>query len=99
MVITEYTYEQGKIIAENLRKDVDKWDCELKKFPRDAMGLTPNDVKESREFKHAMGQFDYAFAKLRLFNAGFTRRYKREMLAEHKKKREMLAKRKKKRGY
>lgn len=90
MVIPDYTYEQGKIIAENLRADVDKWSAILSEFPRSTMGLTPDDVKKGEKFKTAKSQYDYYFSKLQLFNSGFTKRYKNEILKERRAKCEAL---------
>ena len=87
MVISDYTYEQGKIIAANIMRDVDKWDEALQRFPRGEMGLIPDEIKNSDEYRTAKAQYDYYFSKLRIFNAGFTKRYKREMMAERKGKR------------
>ena len=82
-----YTYEQGKATEAELIREVDKWDLELQKFPRGIMGLIPDEVRRSEEFQQAKRQFDYAFSKQRLFSAGFTKRYKKEILAERAAKR------------
>jgi len=83
-----YTYEQGKEMEAALIREVDKWDAILKQFPRGVMGLTDDAVKKSPEYREAKAQFDAAFAKQRLFSAGFTKRYKKEMLAERAAQRE-----------
>lgn len=85
-----YTYEQGKEMQAEISADVDKWSAELQKFPKSIMGLTPDDVKKSEEFQNAKRNFDVAWAKQRLFNSGFVRRYKKEIHAEYRAKREAV---------
>lgn len=50
----------------------------LQKFPRGEMGLTPDDVKASSEFKAAKNTYDRAFRALRTFNASVPAKFKRE---------------------
>ena len=83
----DYTYEQGKEIESALICEVDKWSTVLRRFPRGPMGLTDDTVKKTPEYREAKNQFDAAFAKQRLFSAGFTKRYKKEMLAERAERR------------
>ena len=88
-----YTYEQGKETEATLIREVDKWDAELQGFPSGPMGLTPDAVRKSVEYQNAKRQYDKAFSELRLFAAGFTKRYKKEMLAERREKRKALIRR------
>lgn len=41
----------------------------LKAFPKGPMGLTPDSVKATLEYKSAKNRYDKAFAALRAFNA------------------------------
>jgi hypothetical protein len=52
-----------------LRAEVDRTSAAMQVFPRDAMGLTPDSIKASPEFKTAKAAFDRAFAQLRNFNS------------------------------
>lgn len=52
----------------HLRSEVDRASEALKVFPRGSMGLTPDHVKLSPEYRAAKGAFDKAFAALRYFN-------------------------------
>jgi len=54
-----------------LRTDVDRTSAALQVFPRNAMGITPDSVKVSPEFKTAKAAFDRAFAQLRNFNSAY----------------------------
>lgn len=85
-----YTYEQGKEMEAALISEVDKWDKVLKLFPRGKMGLIDDATKKTAEYQKSKRQFDYAFSKQRLFSAGFTKRYKKELLAERAERRAKL---------
>lgn len=43
------------------------------RFPRGPMGLTPDDVKASPEWRKAKARYDRAFANLRAFNAAMVK--------------------------
>ncbi|GHV34235.1 hypothetical protein FACS1894187_04390 [Synergistales bacterium] len=84
------TYEQGKAIEAALISEAGKWDEALKMFPIGAMGLIDDATKRTAEYQEAKRQFDFAFAKQRLFSAEFTKRYKKEILAERAERRAKL---------
>lgn len=50
----------------------------LRAFPRGAMGLTPDDVKNSLAYKKAKNDYNVAFEKEKAFNQFLTRNYKKE---------------------
>lgn len=52
-----------------LRNEVDRTSAAMQLFPRNAMGMTPDSIKASPEFKNAKLAFDLAFAALRGFNS------------------------------
>lgn len=56
------------------------------------MGLTPDSVKQSPEFKAAQSVFNYWHARLRQFNAAFIRQYGKQYHAELRAKRESMMK-------
>lgn len=74
-----YLYKQAAAL---LDKEVSITSKALQKFPRGAMGLTPDDVKATPEWKAAKKAFDDAFNKLRKFNAVFVKKYKKEIAAD-----------------
>lgn len=51
----------------------------LNTFPKGEMGLTPDDVKASAEWKCAKLSFDVSFQNLRNFNQYYTKQFKREL--------------------
>jgi len=48
------------------------------------MGLTPDSVKASPEYRKAKADYDLAFANLRSFNSWFTRTFKKEIRQERR---------------
>lgn len=58
---------------------VSKASKDLNKFPKGAMGLTPDEVKSSVEFKNAKSKFNIAFNDQRNFNSNISNSVKRQM--------------------
>lgn len=56
-----------------------------------AMGLTPDSVKCSPEFRKAKRDFDCALRALQAFNARHLKAFKRELAAAHRAAREGVA--------
>lgn len=48
------------------------------------LGLTPDSVKMTPEYRAARAAYDRAFAELRSFNATFVRTFKAELAAERR---------------
>lgn len=78
------TYEQAKARAEELNEACNVAGKALGKFPKGPMGLTPDAVKHSTEFKTAKAIFDLAFARLRAFNSIYVKQFARERREERK---------------
>ena len=51
-------------------------------YPRNAIGLTPDDVKFSPAYRATKAAYDKAFAELRSFNDVYCRVFKKELKAE-----------------
>lgn len=61
-----------------LRAETSRTSKALQVFPRGPMGLTPDHIKASPEFRAAKLAFDRAFATERAFNSVFVPRFKKE---------------------
>lgn len=61
---------------ELIDNSLDKWDAVLKAFPRGPMGLTPDEVKATAQWKEARRQYDYWFSQLRTYNKTFLKTHK-----------------------
>ncbi len=51
-------------------------------FPTGEMGLTPDHVKQSEEWRAAYSRYQAAHTALRNFNAKFFKQYRKEIAAE-----------------
>lgn len=51
-------------------------------FPKGAMGLTPDAVKATPEWKKAKAELDRAFKELQRFNAHFVKKFAKELREE-----------------
>jgi hypothetical protein len=75
-------FEDAKAEGALLEKEVDAADAALKVFPRGTMGLVSETVTSTPEYRAAKTRFQKAFARLREFNAVFTKRFAKELRAE-----------------
>lgn len=73
------TFEEAKTAADHLDSAVKSAGEVLRQFPRSPLGLVSEETRKSPEYISAKRQYDIAFAKLRGFNAVFTRRFKKEL--------------------
>lgn len=76
------TYDQAKAHQDSLYSLLNAKDSALQAFPKGEMGLTPDSVKASREFKLAKVEYEAVFQAVRKFNAHFTRQYRKDIQAE-----------------
>lgn len=79
------TFEQANELKKQLDAAVNAYSEALRAFPKGDMGLTPDSVKASLEFKETKAQFQAAFERLRKFNLYYLRTFKAELKAERKK--------------
>lgn len=77
-------YEAAKVRKKALESACDAASAALKPFPRNAMGLTPDDVKSTPAYREAAAAYAVAFAELRRFNEAFLKRFAAEYRAERR---------------
>lgn len=75
------TYEQAMQVRDQLESELKIASDVLQRFPKGAMGLTPDEVKFSPEFKLASKNYDNAFRTLRKFNTIYVRQFRKEINA------------------
>lgn len=78
------TYEEAKVIREQLYAELDRASDALKGYPKGPMGLTPDHIKFSPEYRAKKQAFDLIFSKLRAFNGHFVKLFKKEIQAERR---------------
>lgn len=74
-------FVDARVVADLLSAKAEEASKGLEGFPRGAMGLTPDVVKFSREFREAKFKFECAFASSRLFNQFYVKTWKKEIAA------------------
>ncbi|MFV1457488.1 hypothetical protein [Bacillus mycoides] len=81
------TYEEAKEQNRKANEEYDEVAKNLSKFERNAIGLVPNHVRETPEYREAYKQERAAFARLRKSNDWFLKNFKKEYLADRAKRR------------
>lgn len=76
------TYEEAKAESALVEKEMFEAQAAIDAFPRGPMGLTPDAVRATPEWRAAKTRVDKAFARLRAFNAVFVKRFAKELRAE-----------------
>lgn len=75
-------YLANKAKAEAARARSTAASAVLNLFPKGSMGLTPDEVKATPEWKAAKREFDNAFTSERAWNTFMVRYFSKEMRAE-----------------
>lgn len=78
------TYAEAKQMQETLWQRMTSLGENLNTFPKGPMGLTPDTVKASPEFKLAKRNFNQAFEQLRMFNKFYLKTFKAEIKADRR---------------
>jgi hypothetical protein len=82
----ENPFEDAKAELALIEKEMAAAEAVMHAFPRGAMGLPPESVRLSPEYRTAKARTAKAFARLREFNAVFTKRFAKELRAERAKR-------------
>lgn len=80
------TFEDATKLRDTFESLVRAASARMKAYPKNEIGLTPDNIKASADWKADKATFDYAMANLRAFNARYTKEYARELRAERRKK-------------
>ena len=75
------TFAEFIAARDRLDAAVEAASAALQPFPRNAVGLTPDDVKASPEWKAAHAAYWAAHGRLRAFNGLYAPRFKAELRA------------------
>ncbi|MES2180679.1 MAG: hypothetical protein V4493_01090 [Pseudomonadota bacterium] len=74
-------YAEAKKIADDLWAASSVSSKAIEAFPKGPMGLTPDDVRATPEWKAAKALADHDFAKLRAWNGFYVKAFKKEIQA------------------
>ncbi|MNC28828.1 hypothetical protein D3C76_165270 [compost metagenome] len=75
------TFEQAKEKQDQLNAACDTASNTLNKYPVGPMGLTPDNIKATPEYRRDKACFEIAFKALQDYNKWFCKRWKRELSA------------------
>lgn len=78
------TYEEYKEISKTLDASLSKASKALREFPRGDMGLVPDAVRTTPEYKYAKSEYDNLFAVVREFNGRVPKEYMRKARDERR---------------
>lgn len=81
------TFEEAKTIQAKLHAEVAAASAALQVFQKGRMGLTPDDVKASPEFRAATQRYNVSFVQLRSINGLLTRKFSNELREERRTRR------------
>lgn len=76
--------KQSAIVLENAVKAASDKLREFDKYGKSSMGLTPDHVKATPEWKKAKAEYEKAFSEMRAFNGWYVKAFKKELAAERK---------------
>lgn len=76
------TYNQAKGIQNLLMARCKEPGDILSSFPKSAIGLTPDHIKKTSQYKEARMAYDKASATLRKYNTWYTKAYENEIRAD-----------------
>lgn len=79
-------YSQAKQYRDKLDSIASKYSDALQKYPRGPMGLTPDSVKQSPEFRRDKLAYSKAHDELRRFNGLFIKHFRAEIAADRRSK-------------
>lgn len=77
-------YSEAKALSAALDIEVTRAGDIINAFPKGPMGLTPDAVRVTPEWKLAKRNFDTAFAKLRAFNSYYVKTFSIELRRERR---------------
>ena len=78
------TYDEAKNIRSKLDLACKEAGDVLRAFPRNAIGLVPDNVRATAEYRAARKAYEKAFALLRASNQRLVKTFKKEILEERR---------------
>lgn len=76
------TFTEFKNMRGFLQNRMDAASLELHKYPRGPMGLVPDEIRASEEYRLHKSAYDRAFQQLRRLNGVYVKLYAKELAAE-----------------
>lgn len=70
--------EEAEVHKKELNDTVDKYSAVLQSFEANNMGLVPDHVRATAEWKEAKSNYERSFKELRNFNAWFVKEFRKK---------------------
>lgn len=83
------TYNEAKAARDSAEERLKIASLALGRYPKGAIGLTPNDVKETPEWQKDMTEYNAAFAALRAINGVIVKKFHTEYRSERNAREQM----------
>lgn len=80
------SYDDAKILKNYYETLVSKASEEMKQFPKNDLGMIPDDVRMTEKYKDTKAYYDHVFSLLQKYNQWFVKHYKKEYMEERKNK-------------
>lgn len=77
-----YTFEEAKKVKARLEENCKLLGSAFDKYPRGAMGLTPDHIKVTPEYQREKKLYNIAFTQLQNFNKVYVKQFKKEIAKE-----------------
>lgn len=77
-------YKQAKNYKKELEIMIDDASRKLNDFEINELGLIPDHIRDTEEYKSAKDKYDMLFNSLRQFNQWFTKEFKKEYAADRR---------------
>ncbi len=77
-----YTFEEAKKVKAQLEENCKLLGSAFDKYPRSAMGLTPDHIKVTPEYQTEKKLYNIAFTQLQNFNKVYVKQFKKEIAKE-----------------
>lgn len=87
LAMAAVNYETAKAKVDQLNDEYKRLSDELNKFPKNAMGLVPDEIKRTVEYRSIKEASDKVFATLRAINPPYLKKFKVEISAEREARR------------
>lgn len=77
-------YQEAKMRKQELEEINSEHSARLNTFDKNHLGMTPDHIRDTSEWKQAKKDFDQSFAELRNFNGWYVKTFKKEIQSDRR---------------
>lgn len=82
----EMTFQEATAIQQRIERDLESIQSKLDAFPRKEMGLVPDEIRSSDEYRSAKEEWGKAWNQYRVFNGWYTKAFKSQLQEQRRQK-------------